>query len=82
MSDTVIHKIKVSYDESFKEVLDFSKYLKSEKRKDEMIRYYEEARHSPGYKIYISDNDGNEFTLICDLEHICRLELRGMKAIS
>jgi hypothetical protein len=78
MSDTVIHNIKVSYDESFQEVLDFAKYLKSEKRKDEMKSYYEEARHSPEYKIYLSDKNGNEFALICDIEHICRLGLRGM----
>jgi hypothetical protein len=80
MSDTVIHNIKISYDESFQEVRDFANYLKSDKRKEEMKTYYQEARRSEGYKIYLSDKDGNEFSLICDLEHICRLELRGMRA--
>lgn len=78
MSDTVIHNIKISYDESSQEVRDFANYLKSERRKDEMKSYYEQARHNEDYKLYISDKAGNEFTLICDLEHICRLQLRGV----
>ena len=78
MSDTVIHNIKISYDESHQEVRDFANYLKSDKRKEEMRGYYEEARNNREFKIYLCDIKGNEFTMICDLEHICRLGLRGI----
>ncbi|MEI6581164.1 MAG: hypothetical protein WCO07_03275 [bacterium] len=78
MSDTVIHNINISYDESHEEVRDFVNYLKSDKRKDEVKAYYEEARHSPGNKIHLSDKFDNEFTLICEHEHVCYLRLRGM----
>ena len=66
MSDTIIHRIIISYDESSKEVRDFVVYLKSDKRTNEMKVYYEEARKSKDYKVYLSDKFGNEFTLICE----------------
>jgi hypothetical protein len=78
MSDTVIHNIKVAYDESRAEVRNFANHLKNDKRREEMKIYHDEARHSPDNKINLDDEYGNEFTLICEQEHICSLKLRGM----
>lgn len=78
MSDTIIHNIRISYDESHERVIDFVKYLKDEKRKEELKSYYNEARHSENNKIYLNDKFGNEFTLECTGEHKCDLRLRGM----
>ena len=78
MSDLTIHNINVSYDESHQRVRDFVTYLKSDKRKEEMKAYYDEARHSKDEKIYLNDKIGNEFTLVCDDNHNCILRLRGM----
>lgn len=79
MSDTTIHNIHVSYDESHVEVKDFVNYLKSQNRKDEMKTYYDEAfYHNVDKIIYINDKLGNEFILECLSEHKCALKLRGM----
>lgn len=78
MSDLTIHNINISYDESHQRVRDFIDYLKSDKRREEMKAYYEEARHSADDKIHINDKQGNEFTLVCGDEHNCALRLRGM----
>jgi len=78
MSDTTIHNIHVSYDESHERVKNFVKYLKAEERKEEMRAYYEEANHSEDNKIHLNDKLGNEFTLECIDEHRCNLKLRGM----
>ena len=78
MSDTTIHNIHISYDESHGRVRDFVKYLKAEERKEEMKAYYEEACHSEDNKIHLNDKLGNEFTLECSDEHRCSLKLRGM----
>ena len=78
MSDTIVHRINISYDESFPEVGDFVKYLKREGAIDEMKSYHDQARKNPDHKIYMNDKKGNEFTLTCEHEHICRLGLRGM----
>ncbi|MEK7572596.1 MAG: hypothetical protein AAB493_01935 [Patescibacteria group bacterium] len=78
MSDTTIHNIHISYDESHERVKDFVKYLKAEERKEEMKAYYEEAIHSEDNKIHLNDKLGNEFTLECTNEHRCNLKLRGM----
>jgi len=78
MSDTIIHNIRISYDESHERVIDFVKYLKDEKRKEELKAYYTEARHSENNKIHLNDKFGNEFTLECTAEHKCDLRLRGM----
>ena len=77
MSDLTIHNIKISYDESDERVRNFMKYLKSEERKEEMNTYYKQALDSADGKIYISDKNNNEFTLICSNNHICNLRLRG-----
>jgi hypothetical protein len=78
MSDIVIHNINVSYDESHERVRNFVEYLQGEDRKDEMKAYYEEARRSENGKLHLSDKMNNEFTLICQENHICFLRLRGM----
>lgn len=79
MSDTTIHNIHISYDESHERVKNFVDYLKDEERKDEMKSYYEEAHnHSKDNKIHLNDKFGNEFTLECGGEHSCQLRLRGM----
>lgn len=78
MSDTIIHNIKVSYDESHDRVKNFVEYLKNEKRREEMKAYYEEAKRSPHFKMHINDEHNNEFTLECEGDHRCDLRLRGM----
>jgi hypothetical protein len=76
MSDTFIHNIRISYDESDERVRDFVGYLKDEKRKEEMKKYYGEARQNN--KIYINDSFNNEFTLTYVGNYNCSLGLRGM----
>ncbi|HNW71563.1 MAG TPA: hypothetical protein PKZ36_02305 [Candidatus Paceibacterota bacterium] len=78
MTDIIIHNIKISYDESHERVRDFVKYLKDEKRKEELKGFYEEIRHSKDNKIHINDIHNNEFTLERVGEHMCTLNLRGM----
>ena len=78
MSDTIIHNINISYDESHERVRSFVKYLKADERKQEMKDYYDEAQNASDKKIHINDENGNEFTLICDDNHNCTLRLRGM----
>lgn len=78
MSDTVVHNLRVSFDETDERVRDFVKYLKSEKGKEEMIKYYTQASSSSDKKTYINDLEGNEFTLIHNGGYNCLLVLRGM----
>jgi hypothetical protein len=79
MTDTIIHNIRISYDEEHERVRDFIEYLKNDKRKEELRAYYEEARHrGQDNKIHLNDKFGNEFTLECHGEHLCSLRLRGM----
>jgi len=78
MSDTVVHNIKISYDESDERVRKFVTYLKSASMKEAMKSYYNQSQASSDKKININDEDGNEFTLACNENHICTLRLRGM----
>jgi hypothetical protein len=78
MSDTTIHNLNVSYDESHGRVRDFVEYLKSDNRKEEMRGFYEETKKSSDHKIHLNDKHGNEFTLECSSDHNCKLRLRGM----
>ncbi len=78
MTDKTIHNIHVSYDESHERIRNYIEYLKSDKRKDELKGYYEEAKQKTDGKIHINDQMNNEFTLICDTNHNCTLRLRGM----
>ena len=78
MSDTVIHNINVSYDESHERVKSFVKYLKDEDRKEEMKAYFNQAKHNSDGKMHLADKDGNEFTLVCTEGYNCTLRLRGM----
>ena len=78
MSDTVINHINVSYDESDERVRNFVKYLKNENRKEEIRNNYQKARQNPEGKLYLSDEAGNEFTLVCTEMYNCTLGLRGM----
>ena len=77
MSDLTVHNIHVSYDESDERVRNFVKYLKEEERKEEMKGYYREAIHSPDGRVYLSDKNGKDFTLICNVGYNCALGLRG-----
>jgi hypothetical protein len=78
MSDTVVHHINISYDESDERVKNFVKYLKSEDRKTEMETYFNQAKQSPEGKLYLSDKKNNDFTLICTNGYNCTLGLRGI----
>ncbi len=79
MSDTIIHHIKLSYDESDPRVLYFVKHLR--RTEGALLEYYEKCLKEKDGKIYISDEEGNEFTLICNPGHNCLLTLRGMENI-
>ena len=78
MSDTIIHNIRISYDETHERVRNFVKYLQADDRKEEMRSFYKEAHDSSDRKIHLNDKLGNEFTLECSGEHNCSLRLRGM----
>lgn len=78
MSDTVVHHINISFDESDERVRNFVKYLKADERKMEMEAYFNQAKQSPESKLYINDKKGNEFTLICTSGYNCNLGLRGI----
>lgn len=78
MSDLVIHNVNISYDESDERVRNFIVYLKNPDRKEEMRKYYEQARQNLEHKAYLTDKLGNEFTLVCGDGHNCTLRLRGM----
>ena len=78
MSDTVVHNIKIAYDESDERVRNFIAYLKSIKMRDEIRKYHDEALRGVDKKINIVDDEGNEFTLTCADLHLCTLRLRGM----
>ena len=78
MSDTVVHNIKISYDESDERVRRFVGHLKSVGMKEEMRKYHDEALGSSDKKIHLTDDAGNEFTLSCPDMHICNLKTRGM----
>jgi hypothetical protein len=76
MTDTIIHHINISYDETDERVRKFIDYLKSEKRKQEMEGYYGSARASNPAEKYVLAF-GHEFSFVCDGSHRCVLKLRG-----
>jgi hypothetical protein len=78
MTDITIHNLRISYDETHSRVRKFVEYLKSEKRKEELKSYYEEAKKSSDNKIHLNDKENNEFTMICTGNYSCTLRLRGM----
>ena len=78
MSDLTIHNINVSYDESDERVRNFVKYLTREDKKDEMKGYYNQALQNPDGKLNLSDQENNDFTLVCSAGFNCTLGLRGM----
>jgi len=78
MTDTTIHNIRVSYDESDERVRNFIHYLKNESRKEELLADYEKTQQAPENQIYLEDSLGNEFTFFCGKSHNCSLKLRGM----
>lgn len=78
MSDTVVHNIKLSYDESDDRVRAYVSYLRGASAAENLKKYHDEALKSTEHKIYLSDENGNEFTFTCDQVHICHLRTRGM----
>lgn len=76
MTDTVIHSIRVSYDQTDERVRNLVTYLKNDNRKDEMLGYYNSAKEINPEEKYIV-LFGNEFSLVCDSSHKCVLKLRG-----
>ncbi len=79
MSDAIIHHINISYDESDPRVVNFIAHLK--RSNEELEEYYEQSLKEPGGRLYVSDKEGNEFTLVCNSGHNCMLTLRGMENI-
>jgi hypothetical protein len=77
MTDTVIHNIRVSYDEDDQRVQQFVKYLKADERKLEMLSYYGSAKESSPKEKYIS-TEGNDFSLTISDNGVCHIRLRGM----
>jgi hypothetical protein len=77
MTDTVIHSIRVSYDETDERVRNFVSYLKSEKRNNDMLAYYRSAKEIYPEEKFVVLSD-NEFSISCDNNHRCVLKLRGM----
>ena len=76
MTDTTIHSISVTYDQDDVRVRDFVSYLKSEKRKKEMLGYYGSAKEMNPQEKYVMAF-GHEFSFSCNSNHKCILKLRG-----
>lgn len=78
MTDITMHNLRVSYDETHERVRKFIEYLKSDKRKEELKSYYDEAKNKSDHKIHINDERNNEFTFIYEGNYKCTIRLRGM----
>lgn len=76
MTDTVIHSIRVSYDQTDDRVRKLVSYLKGDDKKNEMMAYYNNAKEIHPDKKYIT-LFGDDFSLTCDSSHKCILKLRG-----
>ncbi|HWA31962.1 MAG TPA: hypothetical protein VG694_00710 [Candidatus Paceibacterota bacterium] len=77
MTDTVIHHIRVSYDEDDPRVRSFVAYLKDDSHKDEMLGYYGSAKESHPSEKYVM-KEGNDFSLSISDNGVCHIRLRGM----
>ncbi len=80
MSDTIIHHINVSYDESDPRVTAFVKQLQHSPPAD-MEACYKKSLSEKGGKFYVSDREGNEFTVVSSEGHNCRIYLRGTESV-
>lgn len=77
MTDTVVHHIRVAYDEDDDRVRAFVAHLKQEGKKAEMEGYYSSARAAqPGEKFVMVGE--NEFSFSVSDKGVCHIKLRGM----
>ena len=63
MTETLVHNINVSYDDSNFTTNHFVAYLKSDSMRNAVHPFFDAARKSFDYKISFKDKQGNEFYL-------------------